>query len=118
LNATFGWILQGYHLEGILQYTLDDKPYETRLLVSYDGQAKRYQAHFIDNFSAAPSSLSGSFIDDRTLVLTGTRKQDAQVVKERVRLVFLAQDEWQLTSGSDVLGTMTDQLTLRASRKK
>lgn len=118
LSAAFRWILGERHLEGTLRYTVGDKPFECRIVVSFDSLARLYRAHWVDNFSSEALTFSGKFMDERTLTLTATRKQDSQVVTEKLRLGLLPTGAWELSSSSDASGDMTELARLAARRKK
>jgi hypothetical protein len=117
-EGTFQWILNGYHLEGTLKYRVDGKPYEGKLLISFDLESQRYQAHWADNFSSMALTYSGSFEgESSTLVLKAVRKQGAQSVNERLRFRIRSADEWELTGSSDAGGEMRETLLVHARRK-
>jgi hypothetical protein len=118
LTATFRWILSGRHLEGTLRYAVGGKPFESRILISYDTNARLYKAHWLDNFSSEAITFSGILAEERTLNLSATRKQNSQVVTERLRIALLKSGDWELASSSNAAGDMTELVKLTAQRRK
>jgi hypothetical protein len=118
LDATFRWILSGQHLEGTLRYTVAEKPFESRMLMSYDSHAKLYRVHWLDNASSESITFSGKFSDKGILDLSATRRQDSQVVTERLRLTLMPSGGWEMTSSSNATGEMIELAKLSAHRKE
>jgi hypothetical protein len=117
-TASFRWVLNNCHLVGNLKYVIDGRPFEAQLLISYDWNSKRHIAHWVDNASTQALTYQGNFTAPRTLTLRASHKQDGQVVNHRLRLLLDASGGWEIASGTDVSGDMTDLVTLRGRKKK
>jgi hypothetical protein len=118
LQATFLPILDKNHLDGTLRYVIAGKPFEARVIFSYDFQTKQYRAFWIDTLGSPPLVFNGTFANAQTLVLNASRKMAAQVVKEKLRLTFITSGEWELASSSDASGDMIEQAVLHGRTRK
>ena len=117
LEASFKWILNDYHLEGVLRYSVNDMPYEARLLFSYDFSSKRYRVYWVNNFSSLPMSYDGAPQNTNTIVVSSHPDPASRVV-ESLRLVF-SKDHWELKSRTGLPGgELTTQSVLKADRRK
>jgi hypothetical protein len=112
LSAVFRRVLNGAHLEGTFKHLLDGRPFEGRLLLSYDWHSRQYIAHLVDNASTQALTFTGAFTDRRTLVLQASRKEHRQVIHERIRIVIDPAGGWDLFEASDVRGEMRESLTM------
>jgi len=117
LEASFRWILDGYHLEGILHHTIGNRTYEARLVWSYDLLAKRYRVYWINNFSSLPMLYSGIPQPGNTIEISGKSGQGSEQTVERVLLVF-SKERWQMTVTSQAAGRVRAKDVLRADRRK
>lgn len=117
-TASFRWVLNNCHLAGSLNYVIDGRPYEAQILISYDWNAKQHIAHWVDNASTQALTYHGNFTDARNLTLRASHKQDGQVVNHRIRLRLEPSGGWEMASGTDVSGDMSDLVMLRGHKKK
>ena len=112
LSAVFRRVLNGAHLEGTFNHLLEGRPFEGRLLLSYDWHSRRYIAHLVDNSSTQALTFTGTFTAPRTLVLQASRKDDRQVIHERIRIVIDPAGGWDWFEASNVRGEMSESLTM------
>jgi hypothetical protein len=117
-DASIRPILGGRHLEAVLRYRVAEQPYEGRLIVSDEPHDRRYSATWLDSMVAGSIRFRGTLDPGGSLVLVGERRQNGQVVRERLQITPLELDRLEIRSSSNALGDMTVGVVIRAARTR
>jgi hypothetical protein len=117
LKGTFQWILRDYHLQGVLQYTVDGRSYEATMIWSYDRSSNLYSLYWIHNFSSDATVYRGQFRNG-VFALTSRDREGGQEIISVLRLQIESAGGWKIDLATGPDGDVRSTSTLTAARIK
>jgi len=115
-KATFTWTMNGMHLEGEHQVTMNGKPMAGHSTWGYDPDRNQYQCAWTDAMTSAVTLYAGTFTDDTTLFLSSTSVVDGKPVTDIMSIKFDAPGKYTLVLTSDASGESKPVMEETASR--